>query len=92
MNNYPYDCGKLLAAICKTHCEDGMAPDRKVTATVLGNIAMRPDLMRTYLRYFDLSGFDFPEIPANWKPGANSESRFWLGYYHQKHRYYQDAA
>jgi hypothetical protein len=92
MNNYTYECGKVLAAICKKYCQNGLAPDRNITAATLGNIAMRPDLMRTYLRHLNLSGFGLPEKPVYWKPGSESEVRFWLGYYHQKHQYYQEAA
>ena len=72
--DYAYDVGAALAAICDRYGD-------KVTATAMGNISDRPNLLRTYLRHLDLSCFDIPEKPDGWRPGAASSS-FWLGYYH----------
>lgn len=73
-SDYPYDVGAVLAAICERHGD-------KITATAMGNISGRPDLIRSYLRHLDLSDFDIPAKPAGWRAGAPSSS-FWLGYYH----------
>ena len=75
--NYAYDVGAVFGAIC---ARDG----DKITATAMGNISMRPDLMRTYLRHIDLSGYDIPEKPAEWRAGAEAQTSFWLGYYHSR--------
>lgn len=56
----------------------------KITATAMGNISMRPDLMRTYLRHLDLAGYDIPAKPEAWRPGAEAQTSFWLGYYHSR--------
>lgn len=72
--DYAYDVGAALGAICDRYGD-------KVTATAMGNISDRPNLIRTYLRHLDLSGFDIPAKPDGWRPGAASSS-FWVGYYH----------
>ena len=48
----------------------------------MGNVARRPDLMLSYLRHLDLSGFDIPAPPIGWRPNNEQEGRFWIGYYH----------
>lgn len=73
--NYSYDVGSVLAAICREHGDE-------VTATAIGNISTRPDLLPKFLRHIDLSDFDLPEKPANWRSNAYEQSKFWLGYYH----------
>ena len=75
--NYAYDMGAAFGAICADHCD-------KITATAMGNISMRPDLMRTYLRHLDLAGYDIPAKPEAWRPGAEARTSFWLGYYHSR--------
>lgn len=75
--NYAYDVGATFGAICADH-------DDKITATAMGNISMRPDLMRTYLRHLDLAGYDIPAKPDAWRPGAEAQTSFWLGYYHSR--------
>jgi hypothetical protein len=72
--DYAYDVGAALGAICDRYGD-------KVTATAMGNISDRPNLLRTYLRHLDLSGFDIPAKPDGWRPGAASSS-FWVVYYH----------
>lgn len=72
--DYAYDVGAALGAICDRYGD-------KVTATAMGNISDRPDLIRSYLRHLDLSDFDIPSKPAGWRPTAASFS-FWRGYYH----------
>lgn len=72
--DYAYDVGAALGAICDRYGD-------KVTATAMGNISDRPNLIRTYLRHLDLSDFDIPVKPDGWRPGAASSS-FWVGYYH----------
>lgn len=73
--NYAYDMGAVFGAICARYGD-------KITATAMGNISTRPDLMRTYLRHIDLSGYDIPAKPDAWRPGAEAQTSFWLGYYH----------
>ncbi len=73
--NYAYDCGAAFASICAQHGD-------QITATAMGNISMRPDLMRAYLRHINLDGYAIPEKPDGWRPGAESQTSFWLGYYH----------
>jgi len=73
--NYAYDMGAAFAAICADHGD-------KITATAMGNISMRPDLMRTYLRHLDMADYDIPAKPEAWRPGAEAQTSFWLGYYH----------
>ena len=75
--NYSYDMGAAFGAICATHGD-------KITATAMGNVSMRPDLMRTYLRHLDLAGYDIPAKPEDWRPGADAQTRFWSGYYHSR--------
>lgn len=75
--NYAYDMGAAFGAICADHGD-------KITATAMGNISMRPDLMRTYLRHLDLAGYDIPAKPEAWRPGAAAHTSFWLGYYHSR--------
>ncbi len=72
--NYAYDMGATLGAIRAEHSD-------KITATAIGNISMRPDLMRAYLRHLDLSGYDIPAKPATWHPNSETQMSFWLGYY-----------
>ena len=71
------DMGAAFGAICAAHGD-------QITATAMGNISMRPDLMRTYLRHIDLAGYDFPQKPDAWRPGAEAQTSFWLGYYHSR--------
>lgn len=73
--NYAYDMGAAFATICAANGD-------KITATAMGNISMRPDLMRTYLRHIDLAGYDIPTKPEAWCPGTEAQTSFWLGYYH----------
>ena len=73
--NYAYDTGAVFAAICADYGD-------KITATAMGNISMRPDLMRTYLRHLDLTDYEIPAKPEAWRPGAEAQTSFWLGYYH----------
>ncbi len=73
--NYAYDMGAAFAAVCAAHGE-------KITATAMGNISMRPDLLCTYLRHLDLTGYDIPAKPEDWRPGAEAQTSFWIGYYH----------
>lgn len=73
--NYAYDVGAVFGSLCERYGD-------KITATAMGNISMRPDLMRTYLRHLDLSGYDIPAKPVAWRPGAEAQTSFWLGYYH----------
>lgn len=75
--NYAYDMGAAFAVICADYGD-------KITATAMGNISMRPDLMRTYLRHIDLSGYGIPAKPEAWRPGAEAQTSFWLGYYHSR--------
>jgi hypothetical protein len=75
--NYAYDMGAVFGTICATHGD-------KITATAMGNISMRPDLMRTYLRHLDLAGYDIPGKPKDWLHGAEAQTSFWLGYYHSR--------
>lgn len=75
--NYAYDMGAVFGAICARYGD-------KITATAMGNISMRPDLMRTYLRHLDLAGYDIPAKPEEWHPGAEAQTSFWLGYYHSR--------
>lgn len=75
--NYAYDMGAAFGAICDEHGD-------KITATAMGNISMRPDLMCTYLRHIDLAGYDIPAKPDAWRPSAEAQTGFWLGYYHSR--------
>jgi hypothetical protein len=73
--NYAYDVGAVFGAICARHGD-------QITATAMGHISMRPDLIRIYLRHLDLSDFDIPAKPPGWRPRGTASSSFWLGYYH----------
>lgn len=75
--DYAYECGAAFAAICAQHGD-------RISATAMGNISMRPDLMRVYLRHINLDGFTIPEKPTGWRPGAEAQTSFWLGYYHNR--------
>ncbi len=75
VKSYAYDCGVVFAAICAKHGD-------QITATAMGNISMRPDLMRSYLRHIVLAEFAIPEKPTGWRPSAEAKTGFWLGYYH----------
>ena len=75
--NYAYDIGAVFGAICAKYSD-------RITATAMGNISIRPDLMRTYLRHIDLAGYDIPAKPETWRPGAEAQTSFWRGYYHSR--------
>jgi len=75
--NFAYDMGAAFGAICVKYGD-------KITATAMGNISMRPDLMLTYLRHIDLAGYDIPAKPEAWRPCAEAQTSFWLGYYHSR--------
>jgi hypothetical protein len=74
---YAHDCGAALAAI-------SAANHGRITATAMGNISLRPDLLRSYLRHLDLSGFDIPDKLPGWSPSAREQGRFWIGFYRAK--------
>lgn len=72
--DYPYAVGAVLGAICDRYSD-------KITAAAMNNISVNPACLRVQLRHLDLSAFDIPPKPADWRAGAPSSS-FWLGYYH----------
>ncbi len=74
---YAHACGAALAAI-------SAANPGRVTATAMGNISLRPDLMQGYLRHLDLSGFAIPDKPPGWSPSAGEQGEFWRGFYRAK--------
>lgn len=75
--DYAYSMGEAFAAICAEHGDS-------ITATAMGNVAARPDLVRALLRHIDLSQFDLPTVPDGWQANAAATSRFWAGYYHDR--------
>ena len=72
--NYSYRIGQAVARAEHDHGDT-------ITPAALGNISMRPDLVRAYLRHIKVPHDAMPERPADWKPGAKESGQFWLGYY-----------
>lgn len=55
--------------------------ENKVTPTAINNVARQPNLIRQFLRHIDLSGFEIPAAPTNWRANCETECAFWFGYY-----------